>query len=74
MDFSAKGRDHMIVKELKPGTFFTLKPLENPKDSQVYVRGAYDRSEKKFECQKFSDISSCRYLKGTTEVFTDFIF
>lgn len=62
------------VKDLKPGEWFTLKPIEEPKESQVYIRGEYDRSERKYECGKFSDISYSRYLKGTTRVYTDFTF
>ena len=64
----------MKLSELKKGTWFTLKPIEEPKESQVFIRGDYDRSEKKYECGKFSDISSSRLLKGSTEVFTDFTF
>ena len=62
------------VKDLKPGEWFTLKPIEEPKESQVYIRGEYDRSERKYECGKFSDISYSRYLKGNTQVYTDFTF
>lgn len=64
----------MKIKELKQGEWFTLKPIEDPKESQVYIRGAYDRSEKKYECGKFSDISYSRLLKGDTEVYTVFTF
>ena len=62
------------VRDLKPGEWFTLKPIEEPKESQVYIRGEYDRSERKYECGKFSDISYSRYLKGSTPVYTDFTF
>jgi hypothetical protein len=64
----------MKLSEIKKGTLFTLKPIEYPKESQVYIRGDYDRSEKKYGCGKFSDISSSRMLKGSTEVYTDFVF
>lgn len=64
----------MTIKELKKGDYFTLKPVENPKESQVYVRGEYDRSERKYEANKFSDFCSSRLLKPTTQVYTDFIF
>lgn len=64
----------MTLKELKIGEYFTLKPIEEPKENQVYIRGEYDRTEKKFECGKFSDISYTRYLSGKTEVYTDFTF
>lgn len=64
----------MLLKELKKGDWFTLKPIEYPKGSQVYVRGDYIRSDKKYSCCKWSDINSERLLKGTTKVYTDFIF
>ena len=64
----------MTVKQLKQGEWFTLKPISEPKESQVFVRGEYDRSAKKYECGKFSDISYSRLIKGDTEVYTDFVF
>ena len=64
----------MTVKELKKGDFFTKKPIETPKDRQVFIRGNYDRTQKKYECVRFDDINVCCYLKGGTEVYTDFTF
>ena len=64
----------MTVKQLKKGEWFTLKPISEPKESQVFVRGDYDRTEKKYVCGKFSDISYSRLLKGDTEVYMDFVF
>ena len=37
----------MKIKELKKGEFFTLKPTNEPKENQVFIRGDYDRSMKK---------------------------
>lgn len=64
----------MTLKDLKQGDYFTLKPLEFPKESQVYIKGEYIRGEKKYSCIKFSDICSERFLKGDKEVFTEFTF
>ena len=64
----------MTVKELKKGEYFTLKPIKEPKETQVYIRGEYDREYKKYRCDKFSDISVDRLLKGNTVVYTDFFF
>lgn len=64
----------MKLKDLKLGEYFTLKPIEEPKESQVYIRGEYDRSEKKYDCGKFSDISYSRMIDGNKEVYTDFTF
>ena len=64
----------MKVKDLKIGDYFTIKPIENPKESQVYIRGEYDRTDKKYCCGKFDDISASRLFDGNKEVYTDFIF
>lgn len=62
------------LKNLKPGEYFTLHPVSEPKESQVYIRGDYDRYEKKYECCKFADMCYSRLFKGEKEVYTDFIF
>lgn len=62
------------LKDLKQGEWFTLKPIEYPKESQVYIRGEYDRTAKKYDCGKFSDICYTRLLKGDIPVYTDFTF
>ena len=64
----------MTVKQLKKGEWFTLKPISEPKESQVFIRRDYDRTEKKYECGRCDDISYSRLLKGDTEVYTDFVF
>lgn len=64
----------ITIKDLKKGDFFTLKPIAEPKESQVYIKEDYDRSERKYLCSKFSDISASRMLKPTTKVYTDFTF
>ena len=62
------------VRELTPGEWFTLKPVAHPKESQVFIREEYDRSEKKYWCQRFSDSGDGKLLKGDRKVYTDFIF
>lgn len=64
----------MKIKDIKKGEFFTLKQIDNPTEKQVYVRGEYDRSEKKYECWRWDDICSTRLYKGDKEVFVDFTF
>lgn len=34
------------LKELKPGEYFTKKPIEYPGDRQVFIKREFDRSEK----------------------------
>ena len=62
------------IKDLKEGDYFTLRPIEFPKESQVYVRGHYERSLKKFSVTKFSDTSSERFLRGNCLVYVGFFF
>ena len=62
------------LKDLKKGEFFTKKQIEDPKDSQVWIRGDYDRAQKKYECTNFDDANRFCYMKGSAEVFTDFTF
>lgn len=62
------------IKELKKGEYFTRKPIENPKDNQVWVRGDYDRSVKAYECICFADVAYTLFLKGNAQVYTDFTF
>lgn len=64
----------VMLKSLKKGDFFTLRPIESPLDSQVFIRREYDRSERLYVCEKFSDISCYRYLSGDRVVYTDFTF
>lgn len=62
------------LKDLKKGEYFTLKPITNPTEKQVYIKGDYDRTEKKYDCGRFHDISLNKYIKGDTIVYTDFTF
>lgn len=64
----------MKLKDLKKGTWFTLKPIEHPRESQVYIKSDYDRSECKYWAQRWSDISDGRFLPGDREVYIDFVF
>lgn len=64
----------MKIKDMKKGEYFTKKPIEAPKESQVWVRGAYDISHRQYECTRFDDISVSCYIRGDKDVFTDFTF
>ena len=45
----------MTVKELKRGAFFCKKDISYPAEDQVWIRGEYDRSARRYECTRFSD-------------------
>lgn len=62
------------LKDLKRGEWFTRKPIEYPRDAQVWVRGDYDRSSKRYNCTSYDDINRELNLRGDTVVYTDFIF
>lgn len=64
----------MTIRQLKQGDFFTKKPIENPTEKQVFVRGAYDRELRKYEIIRFDDINAVSYMAGSKEIFTDFVF
>ena len=64
----------MKIKELEKGAYFTKKAIEVPRESQVWVRGEYDRSSKKYECSRFDDVNTTCFLPGGREVFVDFVF
>ena len=62
------------IKELKTGEYFTLKPVEYPKEGVVWVRGNYEHSCKKYSVHKWSDICHESFMKGNRNVYVDFTF
>lgn len=64
----------MKLKDVKRGEFFTRKFVEEPKESQVWIRGEYCRDLKKYECQNFNDANRFIYIRGDKEVYTEFTF
>ena len=62
------------LKDLKKGEFFTRKPIEEPKENQVFIKDFYVREDKKWFCQRWSNISDGIELKGDTIVYTEFYF
>ena len=66
--------EEKLLKDVKKGEFFTKKPIEEQKETQVFIRGDYDKSEKKYEISRFSDFCNTAFLKGTAKVYTGFTF
>lgn len=58
------------IRELKHGEFFRLKP----DSKKTYVRGDYDRSEKKYSCIDYDDFNHERFFCGNQIVLVDFTF
>lgn len=58
------------IKTLKKGEYFRIAGKK-----KVYMKGEYDRNEKKYEAIKTDDIyGNPRYLKGSTKVDIDFTY
>lgn len=64
----------MKLKDLKKGDYFTRKNIEYPTGKDVWIKGDYDRSLKKYSCINWLDINKEIFLKPDTEIFVDFIF
>lgn len=63
------------LKQLPEGTYFRTLNKNNKMSKETYTRGYYDRAEKKYICEKQSDVwGSGRAFKGNTKVTTDFIY
>ena len=64
----------MTIKELARGDYFTKRDIRYPSDNQVWIRGEYDRSARRYSCTRFSDISDSQLIPGDKVVFCDFFF
>ena len=64
----------MLLKQLKKGEYFTKKKIDEPKESEVWVRDDYDRSARTYTVYCFDDVNHIQQLSGETEVYTDFVF
>lgn len=64
----------MTIKELKKGDWLTLKPIAEPKENQVWIRGEYDRATNRYSLTNWADINRERFVKGTAAAYTDFTF
>ena len=63
------------LKQIKKGEMFTIKPLEYPKETQVYIKEEYIPGKKKWGCVKWWDaLGDWRILKPSQVVYVDFIF
>lgn len=62
------------IKDLKKGEYFTLNPVEYPKENRVWIRGDYERSLKKYSVIKWCDMCHESFMKGDREVYVDFEF
>lgn len=59
------------LKKVKKGDFIKLN---NKPNGTVYVRGDYDKGLKAFECYKYDDVNSIRWIKANKIVYIGFTF
>lgn len=63
------------LRQLPKGTFFRVINNKGQVSKETYTKSYYEHSEKKFQCNKHSDIwGNGRMIKGTQKVTTDFIY
>ncbi len=63
----------LTLKDIPAGCYFKLYS-KGKVQNKIFIKKEYDRSEKKYLCISFYDISSYRLLKGTQLVFVGFSF
>ena len=63
--------EQIRLKDVKKGDFFRVK---NTPNAPVWVRGEYERNEKKYSCYKYDDVNHEAFYKGDKLVFVDFEF
>lgn len=66
----------MKLKELKKGEYFCIRPHHEEEVSakQVYIKGDYDRTTKKYNCGRCDDISYSRQFQGCLDIYLDFTY
>ena len=65
------------LRKLKEGEFFTLNEPNDANDmpeQSVWVRGCYERTDRKYYCYKYADMNHERPMKGTRKVWVGFTF
>ena len=63
----------LTVKQVKKGEYIQLLNSKGQPQNKVYIRGAFDRSLKKYELQNYWDINNFRYVKGSAKcIVADF--
>jgi len=70
------GLKAVALRDVKPEGWFTLSPIEYPKENQVWIkeRNGYDRASKTYACQNWGNVNYERFFKGDKIVYQEFIF
>lgn len=64
----------MTIRDIKKGEYFTKKQIEEPTESQVWVKGDYCREAKKYFIHRFSDVNDSQLYDAKKPIYTDFYF
>lgn len=65
----------MLLKDLKKGEYFRMVSPSGLLSRETYIKGEYDRSEKKYLCARCSDVyGSGRYMRSNQEISSEFIY
>jgi len=64
----------ITIKDIKKDEMLTLKKIEEPNESQVWLKSHYDKSTKKFVIYNFNDIGKSKLIDGSKEIFINFTF
>lgn len=62
------------IETLKKGDFFTINPLENPTEKQVYIFDGYNRSTRNYSSYKFNDVNEYREFKKERSFLLNLLF
>lgn len=57
------------IKNLNPGNFFTLYPLNYPSDIDLWVLGKYDGRLQMYKIYRYNDKQRFTYVTGEFVVF-----
>lgn len=64
----------MELREIKKGEFFRIV-TKGKQGKKTFIKGDFDRSEKKFLCTDYEDAGGAgRYFKAGQEITTEFNF
>ncbi len=64
----------VTLKDIKKDDLLTLKEIKEPKGKQVWVKSHYDKTTKRYVVFNWADIGKSKLIKGSKEIFIDFIF
>lgn len=69
---SEQGVFETTLNNIKDG-FFTLKHIEEPKDTQVFEKSHFNQSDKTYTVINWGNANE-RFFKGTRKVYINFTF